>query len=162
MLRFRQSPWQTPAVRFHRVSVRGYAPTGERSGQTEGKFAATGARSDKIRESSARMCASIVRIAVKEHPRKSCGLIESRSGQIGERFEVIIVNSAETDVTCVMIDATFAGIDVTRGAIDAVMIMSAKLGADEYLVRPFSMLLVDAFEFNELAQLSDYHSFCDF
>lgn len=108
------------------------------------------------------MCASIVRIAVREHPRKSCGLIESRSGQIGERFEVIIINSAETAVPCVMIDATFAGIDVTRGAIDAVMITGAKLGRMSYLVRPFSMLLVDAFKFNELAELGDYHPFCDF
>ena len=108
------------------------------------------------------MCASIVRIAVREHPRKSCELIESRSDQIGERFEVTIVNSGKTDVTCVMIDATFAGTDVTLGAIDEVMITTPIWGRMCYLVRPFSMLLVDAFEFNELAELGDYHSFCDF
>lgn len=95
---------------------------------SEGKFAATGARSDKIRESSVRICASIVRIVVREQRRESCGLIESRSDQIGERFEVIIVNFAEIDATCVMIDGTFAGIDVTRGAIDAVVMTGAKLG----------------------------------
>jgi hypothetical protein len=126
--------------------------------QTEGKFAATGARSDKIRESYVPMCASIVRIAVREQRRQSCGLIESRSDLIGEGFEVIIVNFAETDATCVMIDATFAGIDVTHGAIDGVVMTGAKLGRMSYLVRPFSMcrvLLVNAFEFDELAQLSD-------
>jgi len=104
------------------------------------------------------MCASIVRIAVREQRRQSCGLIDSRSDQIGARFEVIIVNFAETGATCVMIDATFAGIDVTRGAIDAVVMTSAKLGRMSYLVRPFSMyrvLLVNAFEFDELAQLGD-------
>jgi hypothetical protein len=108
--------------------------------QTEGKFAATGARSDKIRENSVRTCASIVRIAGREQRHQSCGLIESRSDQIGERFEVIIVNSAETDATCVKTDATFAGIDVTRGAIDAVVMAGAKFGRMGYPVRPFQCL----------------------
>ena len=111
------------------------------------------------------MCASIVRIAVREQRRQSCGLIESRSDQIGEIFELIIVNFAETDATCVMIGATFAGIDVTLGAIDASVMMGTKLGRTSYLVRPFSMytvLLINAFQFDELAQLSDDHPFRHF
>ena len=110
------------------------------------------------------MCASIGRIAVREQRRKSCGLIESRSDQIGERFELIIVNFAETDATCVMIGATFAGIDVTRGAIDAGVMTGTKFGRMSYLVRPSQcmVLLINAFQFDELAQLSDDHPFRHF
>ena len=95
---------------------------------TEGKSAATGARSDKIRESSVRMCESIVRIAVREQRRQSCALIESRSDQIGERFEVTIANFVETDATCVLIDETFAGIGMMRGASDAIVMTARGLG----------------------------------
>jgi hypothetical protein len=93
-------------------------PTAARSNPIGESFAVIGARSGKTLGNSDQTCVNIGRTGARVRRHKSCARIELKSEQTDVRFDVITVNFAKIDETCVTTAMIFVKIAEMHDEID--------------------------------------------